>query len=90
MSNLAEILGWLGNGDCVCLYTPYSSRCFYGKQEIEKIEGRMVYLDVSSHPGLLGDGEWEFYIKREGYYEMDKVPEVQYQSNKTSYFSLGY
>ena len=90
MSNLTEILKWLGDGDCFCIYTSYSGRCFYKTQEVDKIEGRMIYLDVSSHPGLLDDGEWNYYIKEGGYYELDKVPTEQYQGNKITYFSLGY
>lgn len=89
-NNLADILKWLKNGDCVCVYTTYYGRCFYSEKEVEKIKGRMVYVDVNSHPGLLDNGEWESYIKREGNYELEKVPTQLEQGNKILYFSLGY
>jgi hypothetical protein len=38
-----------------------------------------MYINVEAHPGLLDDGEWEWYIRDAGYKECTStLPEVKY------------
>lgn len=49
----------------IALYTQSTCRVFHlcnlDDNWVEKV--RVIYLDCNSHPGLLDDGEWEYYIE---------------------------
>ena len=84
-NNLADIIEWLKNGNCVCIYSFLTSRFFYKQPNIDKIEGIIIYIDVNSHPGLLDNGEWDFYILQQNY-ELKKIPTF----SKEYFLALGY
>ena len=68
-NSLIDVIEWLKEGAYVVVHDHFrSGRYFHykcpGKEKLEEL--RVVYLDVESMKGLLGDGEWEYYIKEEG------------------------
>lgn len=74
-SNVSEIETFIKSGSIVALHTTSACRVFldtsFAKLPeenladlIEALNGkRVIYIDCNSHPGLLGNGEWEFFIK---------------------------
>ncbi len=76
---LMDIVGWLTEGDYVVLHDAFKTGRFFHKclgntlyeQEIEKIleNTRVDYVNVSSFPELLCEGESEFFIKKAGFNE---------------------
>lgn len=79
-NNLVDIITWLSAGDYVVVHNQYKvARYFHSKcegqvcsdEEIQRqLEHcRVLYLDVASLPGLIDDGEWEYYIKEAGHKE---------------------
>ena len=65
MSALKDVIGWLGEGCVVVLYSIHRSRTFY--KERPDTETKVYYTCVPDP--LLNEGEWEYYIKLEGYQE---------------------
>ena len=72
-NNLADIIGWLQKGYYIIIHS-HRMRCFHRCNHIDDIQSyinntRFIYVDVDRMQGLLDDGEWEWYIKREGFNE---------------------
>lgn len=76
-NNLADIIGWLKKGHYVVIYDSFG-RFFHkcSKTAMTKEESdlymdshRFIYVNVSKIPGLLDDGEWNWYIKDAGFDE---------------------
>ncbi len=67
---LADIIQWLKKGDIVFLYNKYKKRLIY-HNKCTKIEGgfskfddRICCIECKSVPGILDDGEWDYYIEQ--------------------------
>lgn len=97
-NNLADIIKWLGAGDYVVVHNNYKHGRFFHKQcpdpNFDIDQHRVTYVNVGSMPGLLDDGEWEWYIKNSGCHECSCPLKTATQSSsglKYVYqFSLGY
>lgn len=81
-NNLRDVVDWLGLGDYIVMYDDSGRErkwcpCCSSGRGIAKIEDvpaqlekqRTIYLRIKSMPGLLDEGEWEWYIKNEGFEE---------------------
>lgn len=75
-NNLADIIRWLNENNCVFIHNgPYGGRFFHKCSEkaidfndlLNKTD--VIYVDVSSHSNLLVDGEWNWYIENAGHKE---------------------
>lgn len=67
---LQQIIKFLEEGNDVIIHANQSGRCFKANHENIGEDKLTIYFDVSSFPGLLEDGEWEYYIKAEGFKEV--------------------
>jgi hypothetical protein len=73
-NNLVDIITWLKRGAYVIIYTDSWGRFFHncdGHITPEQAQAyiqthRFIYVNVSSLPGLLDDGEWNWYIINAG------------------------
>ncbi len=74
-NNLGDIIRWLKKGDYVVIYDVFSGRFFHkcekkdlNAEQIDKSlkNCRVTYVNVNRMPGLLDDGEWNWYIKEAG------------------------
>jgi hypothetical protein len=76
-NNLLDIINWLKEGDYVVIHNNYKygryfhSQCNEKEQTDDEIKPylentRIIYVNVSHLPGLLDDGEWNWYINQEG------------------------
>ncbi len=76
-NQLVDIINWLKLGDIVVIYNAYGSwRVFHNQCEKQclvstsdpkpKITCRISTIYCKTIPGLLDEGEWEYYIKQEG------------------------
>ena len=67
-NQLKDIVDWLKLGDVVMLLNGKSARYLYHdckEQDINKV--RVIAVDAESFPGLLDDGEWNWYIEDAGF-----------------------
>jgi len=64
-NQFADVIKWLANGDIVVLYNQYGQlRVYHNKcQENTKYDDRICCIDCKKFPGLLDDGEWNWYIE---------------------------
>jgi hypothetical protein len=69
-NQLRDIIGWLKLGHHVVLTSKYNQRMFFGNEaaqnEYEKIT---IQIRCEQLPGLLDEGEWEWYITDAGHKE---------------------
>src|SRR5437870_5254724 len=68
-SNLRDIIGWLKEGDYVVIHNNYRyGRYFHAICGSDSCldNSRIIYVNVSSMPSLLNEGEWDYYIEKEG------------------------
>ena len=85
-NNLVTVINWLRHGDYVVLYDGIERARFFcpccsssaGIQKDTDIDAewekrRTIFLDVGDMHGLLDEGEWEWYIKNEGFKECQCV-----------------
>ena len=71
-NNLRDILDWLKEGDYVVIHNNYrSGRFFHANCRPQSCldTSRVIYVNVSSLPGLLDQGEWDYYITEGGFDE---------------------
>lgn len=77
-NNLLDIINWLKLGAYVIIHNDNNSRFFHEctKENISEDEAdkyinnhRFIYVNVSKLPGLLDDGEWNWYIQDAGFDE---------------------
>lgn len=75
-NNLADIINWLKDDNFVFIHNGAIGGRFFHKCDgtpcdftslVEKTD--VIYVDVRSHPGLLEDGEWNWYIENAGFKE---------------------
>ena len=73
---LADIIRLIKIGYCVLLCTSSTKeqlvhhiyhKCNGEVKDLYSV--KIVHLDLSNKPGLLGEGEWPYYIEGEGYTE---------------------
>lgn len=60
-NSLADIVGWLKLGDTVILHNNGEQKKVYFI--LGSNLNRKIYVNVSSFPSLLGEGEWPYYIE---------------------------
>ncbi len=69
-NNLSDVVRFIKDQNVVALHTQKACRVFHSvsleqPEATESLKNvRVIYLDCSSHAGLLDDGEWEYYIKQ--------------------------
>jgi hypothetical protein len=69
-NNLFDIINWLKKGYMVCLYSYNKKIFFYNKEILENITNeKLIYVNVSHYASLLSEGEWPWYIMKEGFIE---------------------
>lgn len=100
-NNLADIIGWLNEGNHVFIHNKYLGgrffhRCTGTTENCEELmtKTRVIYVNVSSHSSLLDDGEWNWYIENAGFTECkcqlrSYVSDLDQVPNKKQ-LSLGY
>lgn len=100
-NNLADIIGWLKDGDFVFIHNKYQGGRFFHKcngvsENFAELVAntRVIYVDVSSHSNLLVDGEWNWYIENAGFKECNcglrEFVSVLKQVPHRRQLSLGY
>lgn len=67
-NSLKDIVGWLATGDMVILHTGTGEKKIYHNNDLPY--NRKIYVDVSSMPDLMDEGEWPFYIKQSNVTEL--------------------
>jgi hypothetical protein len=66
-NNLRDIIDWLRIGHIVCIHA-FGNSIFYSNPDSQKDDSqKLIYIDVEKNPGLLDEGEWPYYIEREGF-----------------------
>ena len=65
-NNLADIIYWLKHDDYVVIHNNYQYGRFFHQKCPDNVLNRVIYINISSCPTLLYDGEWEWYIKNSG------------------------
>ena len=78
-NNLADIINWLKNDAYVVIYARDIGGRFFHKcsqnvnteQQVKDYLNahKIIYINVSKMPGLLDDGEWNYYTKEAGFDE---------------------
>lgn len=79
---LADLVGWIKEGDCVVLHAPGHAaqiyhNCVVNKPDDQKgvsgdtkepsLDGiRVIWFNAANDPDLLLEGEWPYYIKEGG------------------------
>lgn len=68
-NTLADIIGFINHKNVVVLHTTKACRVFHSisfeqPEHLDSLKNvRVIYIDCNVHEGLLGEGEWEWYIK---------------------------
>jgi hypothetical protein len=60
-NSLADIVGWLKSGDMVILCAKGILRQVYHINDLPY--NRKIYVNLSTSPSLMEEGEWPYYIK---------------------------
>lgn len=89
-NNLNDVISWLKLGAYVTIYVNRYARSFHtcnknlSEEEAEEYvkTHRFIYINVSKLPGLLDDGEWNYYIKQAGFDECDCA--IKHKAAKTA------
>ena len=73
-NNLKDIIDYLNDGDYVVIHDDVKyGRYFHQKCPTTDDDfinnNRVIYVNVNKMPGLLDEGEWEWYIKSVGHCE---------------------
>lgn len=103
-NNLVDVIKFINDKNIVALHTTNACRVFHAisfkkpESAAESLKNvRVIYLDCNSHEGLLGPGEWEWYIKDAiknvkelGKCELRNVIIEQSEVPNKKYVSLGY
>jgi S-adenosylmethionine:tRNA-ribosyltransferase-isomerase (queuine synthetase) len=84
-NSLADIIGWLKEGDLVILHIGDISKAYI---MTEKERNRCVTIDISTAPSLMEEGEWPWYIKNEGAIEVTDIKPYYPAPNGTYKFKL--
>ena len=78
-NNIRDVIGWLKNDAYVVIYSQtgrFFHKCTKTTLSDAEIKDyldthRFIYIDVSHMPGLLDDGEWNWYITHAGFDECE-------------------
>lgn len=64
-NQLVDVIKWVESGDIVVLYNQYGQlRKYHNKcEENTKYDDRICCIECNKLPGLLDDGEWNYYIE---------------------------
>ena len=79
-NSLFDIIQYLKDGNMVCLHTSNEHKYFHYPESINE---KLIYIDVSSMPSLMDEGEWPWYIKNEGFVKYESI--LNLPINKTFY-----
>jgi hypothetical protein len=79
-NSLFDIIQYLKDGNMVCLHTRNDRVYFHFPESINE---KLIYIDVSSMPSLMDNGEWPWYIKNAGFIEYESI--LNLPINKTFY-----
>ena len=69
-NSLFDIIQYLKDGNMVCLHTRNDRVYFHFP---DSINDKLIYIDVSSMPSLMDNGEWPWYIKIAGFVEYESI-----------------
>ena len=69
-NSLFDIIQYLKDGNMVCLHTRNDRVYFHFPDSINE---KLIYIDVSSMPSLMDNGEWPWYIKNAGFVEYESI-----------------
>ena len=67
-NNLVDVIEFIKAKNVVALHTTTACRVFQNisteEPSLDSLKDRrVIYIDCNAHEGLLGEGEWEWYIK---------------------------
>ena len=69
-NNLKDIIGWLKEGSILCLMTYRKKIFYYSTETTEQVDDTpLIYIDISNYSSLMNEGEWPWYIEKEGFVE---------------------
>src|SRR5258708_5020684 len=76
-NQLKDIIDWLKEGDCVFIHNNFLGGRFFHPNCVCDVKPdksifnscRVIYINVKKMPGLLDDGEWNWYINNSGFHE---------------------
>jgi len=68
-NSLADIINWLKDGYMVCIYALDTKLFYFSKEVLDKIEDKIIYVNVQRDASLLNEDEWPWYIKNAGFTE---------------------
>ena len=67
-NTIKDIIDWLKKGNFVCIHTKNVYQYYFSKETCDVIKGeKIIYVNVSTMPNLLLDGEWPWYIENAGF-----------------------
>jgi len=90
-NNLFDIINWLKKGYIVCLFSYNKKLFFYNKNKIDNITNeKLVYVNVSHYASLLAEGEWPWYIMREGFVEYKSINNLPINEENIYQLTLAY
>lgn len=84
-NSLADIIAWLKLGHTIIIHAEGYGK-MYRMPDLKAI--RKIYVDVSSFPSLLHEGEWPWYIKDAGAREIFNDDTFCYEETKIVSFSI--
>lgn len=62
-NNLVNVIQWVKDDNIVVIYAQTSSRIFGNNSDPDLEKTRVIYINCNSFPGLVNEGEWNWYIK---------------------------
>lgn len=90
-NNLLDIINWLKKGYMVCLFSYNKKIFFYNKENLDFItDEKIIYVNVSHFGSLLLEGEWPWYIMKEGFVEYKSINKLPTNQENIYQLSLGY
>lgn len=82
-NQLADVIQWLKIGHYVVLQSNLRSRVFFGKEDAENtFDKATIVVSCETVPGILDEGEWEWYINDAGFPESKVTNENTDEINK--------
>jgi hypothetical protein len=94
-NNLADVIRWVKDGDCVTLYAINRGSQVYHQCNVRTSpeQTRFIYLNLSRHSSLMEDDEWPYYIKNNNCQQCScsfKEIALEETGEKQFGFKLGY
>ena len=86
-NSLKDIIDWLREGDKVIIHSSNYGKTYHNCVKFKNVTNRVIYIDVSSMPSLIDEGEWPWYIENDGHTLCDCLLD---HCDNTYYFKLPY